>query len=121
MQQILIDEKKPNRYAKDPHELTHSCLTADTMINTASGAIPIKDLVGQQGLVYSYNEQKKIAELNKFFNVRKTRDNAEILSIELTDGRTIKCTPDHRILTQKGWIKASDLQERDSIKEIDYE
>jgi len=41
-----------------------------------------------------------------------------ICEIEVEDGRVIKCTKDHEIFTEEGWIEASKLKEGDKI--IDF-
>ena len=33
----------------------------------------------------------------------------DIIEIELENGNIIKCTPNHKFLTNKGWIKSSNL------------
>ena len=43
----------------------------------------------------------------------------DIVELEFEDGRIIKCTKDHEILTNnRGWVKAIELTEEDSISEI---
>jgi len=45
-----------------------------------------------------------------------TDDFAEVYEIEDVDsGQIIKCTGNHQIYTQRGWIEAKDLVESDSI------
>lgn len=41
----------------------------------------------------------------------------ELIEIELENGKFIRCTPDHLILTERGWIEAGELNETDIIKE----
>ena len=43
------------------------------------------------------------------------KGNKEILKIELEDGKTLKTTPDHEILTKKGWKRAENLTSKDEI------
>ena len=41
----------------------------------------------------------------------------ELIEIEY-NGKTIQCTPEHKILTKnRGWVKAEDLQESDELVE----
>lgn len=115
---LLIDEKKPTDCSTEPHEYTHACLSCETLVETVEGPMPIKDLVGKEGYVYSYNEQTGEKEVNRFFDVMKTKENAETIKIEMDDGRCIVCTKDHPILTDRGWVKAENLQIGDDIKEI---
>ena len=94
------------------------CLTGDTVVNTIFGGRKIKDLVGKFGLVWSYNEKRKKKCVRPFFGVRKTRENQPILKITLENGKVIKCTPDHKILTDKGWTKAKYLNQSSEIVDI---
>ena len=115
---LIFDEKNPNDCKTEPHEITHSCLTGDTIVNTVNGDIKIKDLVGKKGNVYSYNLETNQKEVNEFFDVRMTNNNAEVLEIELDDKRVIKCTLDHPILTKRGWVEAGNLEIGDEIIEV---
>lgn len=94
------------------------CLTGDTLVHTVEGLVPIKDLVGKEGQLYCYDEQTNQKTISDFFDVRKTRENAEILQIE-TDTGIIKCTPDHLVLTTEGWKEAGQLNENSLIISID--
>ena len=94
------------------------CLTGDTVVNTIFGRKEIKTLVGKVGLVWSYNEKLKKKCIRPFFGVRKTMENQPILKITLENGKIIKCTPDHKILTDKGWIKAKYLNKSSGIVDI---
>lgn len=83
------------------------CITGDTLIATEKGEIPIKDLVGKSGNVWSYDGNRAV--LKPFNDVRMTRKNAEIYEITTDDGRTLKCTGNHLIMTERGWIEAESL------------
>lgn len=109
------DETDANDIDDRVHELTHSCLTGDTIVNTVDGDIPIRELVGKQGMVYCYDETNKKKTISNYFDVRKTRENAPIIYIELEQGKSIKCTPDHSVLTDKGWVEAQYLTIDNSI------
>lgn len=115
---IQKDKKNPNVYAKEPHNLTHACLTGDTIINTPNGDYMIKDLVGKTGLVYCYDETNKRKVVSTYTNVILTKQNADILKITMGDGSIIKCTPDHPILTNRGWVEAGKLSPNDDIINI---
>lgn len=94
------------------------CLVGDTLVNTIFGAKKIKDLVGKIGLVWSYDEKQKRKCLKPFFRVRKTQINQPILKITLGNGKTVKCTPNHRILTENGWKEARELTTDDRIMDV---
>lgn len=45
-----------------------------------------------------------------------TRKNADVIQLELDDGKILKCTPDHKIYTSnRGYVEAKDLTEDDDI------
>ena len=95
------------------------CLTGDTVVNTIWGGRNIKDLVGKVGFVWSYDEKRKKKCIRPFFGVKKTRENQPILKITLENGKVVRCTPDHRILTDSGWIEAKYLTQSSKIIDID--
>ena len=94
------------------------CLAGDTVVNTVFGGRKIKDLVGKFGFVWSYNEKWKKKCIRPFFSVKKTRENQPILKITLENGKVVRCTPDHRILTDNGWIEAKYLTQSSKIIDI---
>lgn len=113
------DEKAAQHGIEKPvKENDHGCITGDTLIDTVHGQIPIKDLVGKTGSLYCYDVDKKESTISKFYNVCKTKTNADVFEIELEDGRIIKATADHPVLTQRGWIAVGDLTNDYEIVDI---
>ena len=94
-------------------------LTGDTVVNTIWGGRKIKDLVGKFGFVWSYDEKRKKKCIRPFFGVKKTKENQPILKITLENGKVVRCTPDHRILTDSGWIEVKYLTQSSKIIDID--
>lgn len=47
-----------------------------------------------------------------------TQKDAPVFEIELQDGREIKATAEHPILTQSGWKRVQDLTDNDLIMDI---
>jgi hypothetical protein len=85
------------------------CVHGDTLIALADGSqIPIKDLENNQEKVISLNEKLKIeqAEKSDFFS----RTVNKLLRVKLRSGKEIKLTPEHPLLTIKGWQEAQNLQ-----------
>lgn len=95
------------------------CLTGDTIVNTANGDVQIKGLIGKSGFVYCYDTSTEQAAVKRFTNVRKTRDHVRILKITLENGDIIRCTSDHPILTERGYIEAQCLTKQDRIIKIE--
>ena len=99
-----------------PLKTNDHCLTGDTLIETTDGSVPIRELVDKTGTVYTVKDGKRTER--KFDHVRMTRRNAQIFRIELEDGRFIRCTGEHPILTKNGWKRALYLTEEDEIIDI---
>lgn len=115
-----IDRKTNNpimgEYDGECHALD-ACFAPSTLVHTTKGKIPIRDLVDKEGYLYSVGGQIK-----RFFNVRPTRQNAETLKIEFTDGEMLEVTPDHRLLREDGlWIRADCFMPLDRIQSVTYE
>ena len=85
------------------------CLTGDTLITLSDGSIiPIKELEHNKINVLGLDEKLKIKEINKtdFFK-RKVN---KILYLKLRSGKEIKLTPEHPLLTIKGWKNVKELK-----------
>ena len=84
------------------------CLDGNTLITLADGSqMPIKDLESNKEEVVSLNEQLKIetSEKSEFFS----REVNRMFKIRLRSGKEIKLTPEHPLLTIKGWQEAQKL------------
>jgi PBSX family phage terminase large subunit len=99
-------------------ENDHACVTGDTLVMTESGEKPISELVGTIGKVWSYNAETGEKELKKYNICCCTQKQAKIYRIELADGRIIKCTAEHPILTNRGYVQAQYLKVTDNIIDI---
>jgi len=98
-----------------PEDIFNHCLHADTLVDTSNGQVPIKELVGTTGLVYS--EQGK---LRRFFDVRIT-GKEEIYEVELMDGRVIKCSSEHPFRLADGvWCPAHLLIQKELIQLVTH-
>lgn len=91
------------------------CLTGDTKVLTEDGPKPIADLVGTTGKVWSISTETGEPELRPYADCRMTRKAAEIVRISTADGGSIKCTADHLILTERGYVEAGQLTTDDRI------
>ena len=99
-------------------EMERDCTVIDTLVTLNNGlSMKIKNFENNYLEVLGYDETnkginsaKQINFLNKGFR--------PCVSVKLQDGRIIKCTPEHPILTENGeWIKAKNLKENvDRVK-----
>ena len=101
-----------------PIKVNDHCLAGDTQVMTKDGPRAISELVGETGEVWSYNTQTGQAELKPFKDCRMTQKQAQLFEIEMQDGRTIRCTGDHAILTKRGYVQAQYLTVSDEIIDI---
>ena len=110
-------EDKDGNTLPKPVDRDNHCLTGDTIVNTVEGDFPISELVGKDGEVYCCNSNMQ-ATTSHFHECRMTQQDAEVFEIEMEDGRTIKATSEHPVLTNRGWVKVANLTTDDSIVSI---
>ena len=101
-----------------PVKVNDHCLTGETLVMTENGNVPISELVGTTGRVWSYNTITHKSELKTYRDCRMTQRAAQIYRIELEDGRCIRCTGEHPILTENGYKRADKLTANDRIIEV---
>lgn len=100
------------------------CISGDTLVKTDKGDIEMTELLkryenGEKFKAYSYNLNSGEVELKDITNALKTRENANIIELELEDGSTVKLTPDHLVFTEnRGYIEAGRLTENDILLKI---
>ncbi len=116
------DEMDSDKVSDAPASDNHGydcCLTGDTLVDTVDGQLAIKDLVGKRGYVYCCNKNDSgIAAIGKFHDVRCTQKDVDVYEVELEDGRSIKATAEHQILTAEGWRSLQDLTCEDEIIDL---
>jgi DNA polymerase elongation subunit (family B) len=91
------------------------CFCENTAVSGKHGNIPIQNLYGQNMDVLSWNQKTDKIELSvqsNFFD----NGQRECIELELEDGRTITCTPDHQLATENGWSNAGDISFGDMVK-----
>lgn len=89
------------------------CLTGDTLVDAVCGQFRIDEMVGKIGCVYCTDGEQR--EIGVFHDVRMTQKEAEVFEVTLADGRSVKATADHPILTRRGWVTIKDLRGNDEI------
>jgi len=122
----LSEVQKNNNgfYAYDIQEC-NPCLVGDTKIKTMlNGNVyetKIKDAVaklerGEKILVESYSVKDQTKEWKEIYWGGLTRENAEVLTIEIENKETLTLTPDHLVYVKdRGWVEAKNLKEGDDI------
>lgn len=111
--EILVGSKMSHFIGRDIF-----CMTGDTIIVTNQGELPMSELENKLFRVYQYDENKnKLAMSNKTTCIH-TDTVTEVYEIELEDGTILKCSPDHKLLTNKGYKKVIELTDEDELIDI---
>src|SRR5262249_39311097 len=86
----------------------NKCLTADTMVEMADGTRKAITEVRAGDLVLTKDGP---------YRARAVRPSGvrPVGRLRLANGMTVRCTPDHPIFTQRGWVNAEDLGQRDFV------
>lgn len=113
---VFADNSIKGAFKDNTYVTNLCCLAGDTMIITNKGLKQIKDIKAGD-IVLSYNEKTKQTEYKKVLNSLMTSPSREVIEIEYNNKR-ITCTPEHRILTKRGYIEAQYLNTNDEIINI---
>ena len=85
------------------------CLDGDTLITLGDGSVrPIKELEKDGNAVISLNNKLKAVSAQKVEFFKRNTD--RMVGLKLRSGREIKLTPEHPLLTIKGWVPVQDLR-----------
>lgn len=101
----ILEKQCPVGYGK--------CIKSDTPILTTNGYKPISDVkIGD--LVYSMQDNKPV--IRKVLNRWDTKKSQ--IKITLNSGKTLICSPEHRLYTDKGYKMCKDISVSDYLYEI---
>jgi DNA repair protein RadD len=81
--------------------IVDECFPAGTMIDTPRGQIPIEELYVGQPVRHALG----VGNIEAI----SSRPARELVQLELNNGRTIRCTPNHPFFTECGWCPAGSL------------
>ena len=96
-------------------ETSNPCIVGNALVITDKGNIPIKD-VTINDKVLSYNDNTKETEWDDVIFSGRTRNDSDVIKIELDDGSFLELTPDHKVYTEnRGYVKASQLTDSDIL------
>ncbi len=94
----------------------NECITGDTLVSLTNGlAKRLDSFTNESKKINAYDEKTRniIHDTQYEFMDKGEKD---IHIITLMDGRKIKCTKDHKILTQNaGWMNAGDINKNDVL------
>ena len=110
---IMVDRKK----LKNPNGLilgTPGCFTGETKLLLPDGRkVSFLELFAEKEEVFvnSFDFQKQELVKARGYDVRCTKEVTELAEVELENGETVRCTPDHWFLTQSaGYVEACNLK-----------
>lgn len=90
------------------------CFTGDTKIWKADGStITFQECLDQNIKeldVLSFNEKTGKVVKSHMTDIGVYKEVDELIEFTFAFGDTIKCTPDHKFFTTKGWVEAKDLK-----------
>lgn len=91
-------------------EHSHACLVAGTKIATDSGDLNIEDVcVGNKVRLPNGLGWGRVTDAGL------VRNASDLIHIDLSDGATITCTPEHKIFTTIGLLRADDIRYNDEV------
>jgi uncharacterized protein len=84
------------------------CVTGETLITLEDGSqVPIQELADKDLKILGLNDKLKVTKLDKKDFFRRKVD--KIVHLKLRSGKEIKLTPEHPLLTVKGWVPVKDI------------
>jgi DNA polymerase-3 subunit alpha len=86
----------------------NKCLSADTMIEMADGS---------QKAITEIRDGDRVVTKDGIFSAGGVRPSGvrTVGRLRMSNGMTLRCTPDHPIFTQRGWVNAQDLTGKDLV------
>lgn len=98
------------------HLRPNACVTGDTLVATQSGMIAIEDLAATDTSCLVALDRRLSHNLYGLgIHAVLKRTDADLVRVVTKEGYSIKCTPDHRILTSAGDRAASHLAVGDKV------
>jgi ribonucleoside-diphosphate reductase alpha chain len=94
-----------------PIESTNVCIAGDTRIATDLGLLPIKDIAERYrdgGLKIAVDERTGVKRTQSISSAVSS-GRKKTVKIITKAGYSLICTPDHQVMTQKGWAEAGKL------------
>jgi ribonucleoside-diphosphate reductase alpha chain len=108
---------------------SNPCFTGDTRVHTDKGLIRFDELIrrvtaGESFEVYTHDSTnpERSSRAIHLTNPTQFMVNGvkEILKLRFSDGRELRCTPNHRLwTTNRGWVRADELADSDKIPTLD--
>ncbi len=106
---ITYDLPAMEGYLKDTYGV---CLSGDTLVfdATTGARVRIDELQGVAGDFYVQGMDKNLVSQRARMTHWVCNGTREVLEVKLRSGARLKLTPDHKVLTEKGWIEIGSLK-----------
>ena len=94
---------------------TNPCVTGDTLISTENGLIPAEELY-EQGIAQNVVVDGRLSNdrVKEASSVYKTGEK-DTYRLATEEGYELRLTADHRVMTDKGWVEAQNLELGDTV------
>lgn len=90
---------------------TNPCITRDNLIATTKGLFLVDELVSNKQSIPLLIDNKVYYSDAGFFS----KGIKNVILLEFESGRTMKLTPDHKLMTTNGWKSAGNLDHSDEV------
>lgn len=87
------------------------CLPADEIVHTDRGPVPVRRLVESRMRCDVKTSDGSYRPVTGWH----TNPGSPIVQVEVSDGSSVRCTPDHRVWTRRGWVRADALTSLDVL------
>lgn len=106
----LIEIFQSQQYSQAVITGSTGCLAAGHLVQAANGEIKtIESMRGREDVVSLFDAH--------FFAVGKATGVKATVTVRFGHGFEVRCTPDHKFMTQRGWVEAKDLDpKRDRVR-----
>lgn len=105
---VFMDLLRPHAMLISGKRGTGKCVEENTLVTLDDGSVvPIKNLNSNDQHIYGLNGKLKISPMKKSKFFERTVN--ALLHLKFRSGKEIKLTPEHPLLTIKGWIPAKYL------------
>ena len=94
---------------------TNPCVTADTLVSTKLGLQKIGDMWDTQEDVMPAMDGRMDPEAFRCGSAVKASGTKQVYRLTTHEGYEVRLTADHKVMTERGWVRAADLKESDQI------
>src|SRR5581483_6432904 len=96
-----------------PIESTNPCVTGDTLVYTANGLRRAAELADEgRETVVAVDGGEGFAPASPVFRTGRK----PVYRLHTAEGYTLRLTADHRVMTRRGWVAASELRDGDGVR-----